>query len=343
MIPNQWYPILESRQLRGKKPLGVTRLGEQLVLWREANGRIVCMPDRCPHRSAMLSRGKIRDGCIECPYHGLRFNAAGRCTMIPANGCDAPVPNGFEIATRPVREEHGVIWYWFGAKQPAAQLPWPSEIAELGGNTVSFHYDTTVPQLRIVENVFDFHHFNFVHRWSIPGIGPRVDEYKAEQNGDTIEFGGTLRHEKPGLRKQDAKFKVKFRFPGVCAIKFGGIDIGYGFTPIDEHSSWIWTRYTHNKLPTYLGGAILSRVFAMLDYLIFHFQDIHVLRSQLDPVGDISKFHLYEADRAIGLFFGMVKRAMLEAEPRQHIEGQEDRERENQKRGAEEIATSIAG
>ena len=54
MIPNQWYPILESRQLRGKKPLGVTRLGEKLVLWREANGRIVCMPDRCPHRSAML-------------------------------------------------------------------------------------------------------------------------------------------------------------------------------------------------------------------------------------------------------------------------------------------------
>jgi phenylpropionate dioxygenase-like ring-hydroxylating dioxygenase large terminal subunit len=315
MISNQWYPILESRQLRRDKPIGVTRLGERLVLWRAANGHIVCMPDRCPHRSAMLSRGKIRDGSIECPYHGLRFNPDGRCVMIPANGCDAAVPGGFDLATGSVREEHGVVWYWYGAQQPAAELPWLSEIAELGGNTVSFHYDTQVPQLRIIENVFDFHHFNFVHRWTIPGVGPRVDDFTADQDGDEITFGGTLRHEKSGLLKQDSKFRVKFRFPGVCSIKFGGADIAYAFTPIDRDSSWIWTRYSHDKFPSYLGGRLLSRLFALLDYFVFHFQDIHVLRSQSDPVGDISKFHLYEADRAIGLFFGMLKRATLEAQP----------------------------
>lgn len=315
MIPNQWYPILESRQVRTTKPIGVTRVGERLVLWREADGRVACMPDRCPHRSAMLSRGKIRDGCIECPYHGLRFNPEGRCTVIPANGCDAPVPHGFDLAPHSVREEHGVIWYWYGTREPAAELPWISEIAELGGNTVSFHYDTTVPQVRIVENVFDFHHFHWVHRWTIPGVGPRVDEFKAEQHGDLIEFGGILRHEKPGPRKQDNEFRVKFRFPAVTSIKFGGIDIAYAFTPIDAHKSWIWTRYTHDKLPTYLGGKALSMLLALVDYSIFNFQDIHVLRLQVDPAGDISKFHLYEADRAIGLFFGMLKRAMHEAEP----------------------------
>jgi phenylpropionate dioxygenase-like ring-hydroxylating dioxygenase large terminal subunit len=314
MIPNQWYPILESRQLGRKKPVGVTRLGERLVMWREANGRIVCMTDRCSHRSAMLSRGKIRDGCIECPYHGLRFNGEGRCTMIPANGCDAPVPSGFDIATASVREDHGIIWYWYGARQPAVELPWFSEIAESVGNTVSYHWNASVPQLRVVENVFDFHHFNFVHRYSIPGAGPRVDDYTATQNGDMIDFAGTLRHEKPGLLKQDSKFKVKFRFPGVCSIKFGGVDIAYAFTPIDANNSWIWTRYTHDRLPAYLGGKMLSRLFGVMDYLIFHTQDIHVLRSQSDPAGDISKFHLYQADRAIGLFFGMVKRAMLEAD-----------------------------
>ena len=319
MIPNQWYPILESRQLRRNKPLGVTRLGERLVLWRGSDGNIVCMPDRCPHRSARLSRGKIRDGCIECPYHGLRFNAEGRCTMIPANGCDAPVPSGFDIRTEVVREAHGVVWYWHGSQQPAAELPWIAEIAELGGNTVSFHYNAPVPQLRIVENVFDFHHFNFVHRWTIPGVGPRVDDFTAEQHGDEITFGGILRHEQPSRFKQDNRFDVKFRLPGVASIEFGGIDIGYAFTPIDDQSSWIWTRYTHNKLPTYLGGAILSRLLAVLDYSIFRFQDTHVLRSQLDPAGDISKFRLYEADRAIGLFFGMVKRAMHQTEPqREH-------------------------
>ncbi len=314
MIPNQWYPIVESRQVTSRKPIGVTRLGERLVLWREANGRIVGMPDRCPHRSALLSRGKLRAGCIECPYHGLLFDHDGRCKMIPANGCDAAVPSGFDLAPLTVREQHGVVWYWHGARQPSAELPWLSEIAELGGNTVSFHYEAQAPQLRIVENVFDFHHFNFVHRWTIPGVGPRVDDFKAEQHGDVIVFGGTLRHEKPGLLKQDSPFNVKFRFPGVCSIKFGGVDIAYAFTPIDANHSWIWTRYTHDRFPSYLGGRMLSRLFALLDYFVFNFQDIHILRSQVDPVGDISKFRLYEADRAIGIFFGMVKRAMHEAE-----------------------------
>ena len=314
MIPNQWYPILESRQVTARTPIGVTRLGERLVLWREASGRIVCMPDRCSHRSALLSRGRLRAGCLECPYHGLLFDGDGRCTMIPANGASAPVPNGFDLATAPVREEHSVVWYWYGARQPAAEIPWLTEIAELGGNTVSFHYETPVPQLRIVENVFDFHHFNFVHRWTIPGVGPRVDDFKAEQQGDVIAFGGMLRHEQPGPLKQDSPFNVKFRFPCVSSIKFGGVDIAYAFTPIDANHSWIWTRYTHDKFPSYLGGRMLSRLFALLDYCVFHFQDIHVLRSQVDPAGDISKFRLYEADRAIGIFFGMVKRAMHEAE-----------------------------
>jgi phenylpropionate dioxygenase-like ring-hydroxylating dioxygenase large terminal subunit len=284
MVPNQWYPILESRQLSRNKPLGVMRLGERLVLWREANGHIACMRDRCPHRSAMLSRGKIRDGCIECPYHGLRFASDGRCTIIPANGCDAAVPDGFNLAPIAVREEHGVVWYWYGARQPTAELPWPSEIAELGGNAVSIHYDADIPQLRAVENVFDFHHLNFVHRWTIPGVGPRVDDFKTAQNGGEIRFSGTLRQERTWI-KNDSQFSAKFRFPGVCSIKSGRIDIALAVTPIDAKRTWIWTRYNHHCLPSYLGGGVLSRLFAILDYFVFKFQDIHVLRSQLDPVG----------------------------------------------------------
>ena len=235
MIPNQWYPILESRQVRTTKPIGVTRVGERLVLWREADGRIACMPDRCPHRSAMLSRGKIRDGCIECPYHGLRFNPEGRCTVIPANGCDAPVPHGFDLAPHSVREEHGVIWYWYGTREPAAELPWISEIAELGGNTSRF---ITTPRCRKCESSkrVRLPPFPLGASRTIPGVGPRVDEFKAEQHGDLIEFGGILRHEKPGPRKQDNEFRVKFRFPGVISIKFGGIDIAYAFTPIDAQN-----------------------------------------------------------------------------------------------------------
>ena len=113
-IPNQWYPIFDSSKLKRRKPVGITRLGERLVLWRDSSGAAVCMTDRCPHRAAQLSLGWVRDDCLVCPFHGLRFDSAGRCVLIPANGEGQPVPRGFDLPTRQVREAHGLIWYWYG-------------------------------------------------------------------------------------------------------------------------------------------------------------------------------------------------------------------------------------
>src|SRR5271163_1777376 len=113
-----WYPIAASSAVVRRRPIGVKRFGESLVLWRADDGRAVCMPDRCTHRSAALSLGKIRDGCLECPYHGLRFDASGRCVLIPANGIGAPVPDGFDLPTVNVREEHGIVWHWYGEGEP---------------------------------------------------------------------------------------------------------------------------------------------------------------------------------------------------------------------------------
>ena len=55
-LPDQWYPLIESQRLR-RKPLGLQRLGEHLVLWRDADGRAVALRDRCPHRGVALSLG----------------------------------------------------------------------------------------------------------------------------------------------------------------------------------------------------------------------------------------------------------------------------------------------
>ena len=84
-IPNQWYPIFDSSKLRRRKPVGIMRLGERLVLWRDSSGTAVCMADRCSHRAAQLDLGWVRDDCLVCPFHGLRFDNNGRCVMIPAN------------------------------------------------------------------------------------------------------------------------------------------------------------------------------------------------------------------------------------------------------------------
>jgi hypothetical protein len=50
MIPNQWYAILESNEVKKGRPIGTTRMGEKLVAWRDSQGRITVMADKCPHR-----------------------------------------------------------------------------------------------------------------------------------------------------------------------------------------------------------------------------------------------------------------------------------------------------
>jgi len=91
MIWNQWYGILDARQLKETKPLGVTRMGEKLVLWRCDDGVIGCAADCCAHRGAQLSLGKVHGDAVHCPFHGFGYDASGRGVVIPANGEQAPV------------------------------------------------------------------------------------------------------------------------------------------------------------------------------------------------------------------------------------------------------------
>jgi phenylpropionate dioxygenase-like ring-hydroxylating dioxygenase large terminal subunit len=84
MIPDQWYAILESKEEKPKQPVGVTRMGEKLVLWRDSKGRVSCQSDLCPHRRVALSTGKIIEDCIQCPFHGFKYDFSGICSQIPS-------------------------------------------------------------------------------------------------------------------------------------------------------------------------------------------------------------------------------------------------------------------
>ena len=116
MIPNQWYAVLESKEVPKGKLVGVTRLNEKMVFWRNKKNEIVCLIDKCAHRGAALSIGKIcQDGeTVECPFHGLQYDSSGRTTLIPANGKNSPVPEHFKIHSYPTKENHGFIWIWWG-------------------------------------------------------------------------------------------------------------------------------------------------------------------------------------------------------------------------------------
>ena len=312
MIPNYWYAILRARDLGRRRPVAVTRFGKRMVIWRGCDGHVTGLPDRCSHRGALLSRGRIRDRCIECPYHGLRFDVDGRCVLIPANGGHTVVPPGFDIEPLRLREEHGLIWYWYGDAAPAEDVPWFDDAYEEGGRTYSYALTVDLPFMRVMENLHDFHHVPFVHPWTAPGFGACVD-FTAEAEGDLIRFAATYRYEGgPAWYKPAISLSAISRLPSMVMFEeVSGVNFHASVTPVDETRCWLWARYHQRYLPGWLGGRQLARLIAAYDFgMVFKKGDVPTMRSQMDPAGDISGYRLFHADRAISLYFGIVKRTM---------------------------------
>ncbi len=167
MIRNLWYAVLESSELK-RKPLGVTRLGERLIFWRDDKGKAVCLYDRCAHRGASLSLGALVEGHIQCPFHGLEYDSSGRCVKIPANGKNATVPPQFKMRSYPTHEAYGIIWIWWGDNPPADLAP-PLFFDDLKDKKV---WKTVVDPwdnhyTKVLENQLDVVHLPFVHRTTI--------------------------------------------------------------------------------------------------------------------------------------------------------------------------------
>jgi len=120
-LRNLWYPVVPSYQV-GTAPVGVTRLGERIVLWRDGAGEVHAMEDRCPHRGARLSLGWNLGDRIACWYHGVEVTGEGRVARVPAVGA-CPLEGQSCVATYPVREVQGAVFLWFGDGSGAEPRP----------------------------------------------------------------------------------------------------------------------------------------------------------------------------------------------------------------------------
>ena len=86
MIPNQWYVVLDASQVKDE-PVGVTRMGEKLVFWRDNEGKLSCLRDKCAHRGVELSAGVVvSNGRLQCPFHGFEYDGTEmRIHSLPAH------------------------------------------------------------------------------------------------------------------------------------------------------------------------------------------------------------------------------------------------------------------
>ncbi len=85
---NYWYIACESKDLSNKSPIQRTILDEWIVLFRDEDGAPVAFQDRCPHRNYKLSDGYVKNGILQCPYHGWAFDKTSEVVAIPSEGKD---------------------------------------------------------------------------------------------------------------------------------------------------------------------------------------------------------------------------------------------------------------
>lgn len=270
-----WWPVATSAQLKPAQPLARTLLGVPLVLFRTAEGAPAALPDRCPHRSAPLSQGKVRDGEVECPYHGWRFDRGGRCTRVP--GAQPACVSSPLLPAANVLEQGGLIWVSRAGPLPAVEPTSP----QTGPNPLDVFFITDTLRCSLAEaaeNFLDAFHTHFVHAGWIRNDQQRQKiRAKVEALPDGVQACYTEEGAQSGwisrlFEKERGWSFGRFRLPGLAEIEYrdkqGQISllISAWLTPSLSGNIDIHARIASRRdwLPRFLKELILRRIFGVV-------------------------------------------------------------------------------
>jgi phenylpropionate dioxygenase-like ring-hydroxylating dioxygenase large terminal subunit len=116
-----WQPVALTEELAGSRPVKPVRvMGQDLVLFRDAEGRLGLLDRACSHRSADLAFGRYERGRLRCPFHGWLFDVTGRCLEPPAEPQGSTLHTRIHHGSYPVREANGLVFAYLGASAPPA-------------------------------------------------------------------------------------------------------------------------------------------------------------------------------------------------------------------------------
>lgn len=160
-------------------------LNEDICMFRDPEGGVHAVHNTCPHRFAPLHKGKLIDGTVECPYHGLRFGADGVCVRNPHG--DGQIPKRARLRVYPAIEKYKMVWVWMGDPALADENAIP-EFSFMNDSSYVIVKDVLTGngnyQL-FTDNILDIGHAEFVH----PGLGAPIftlGKRPVRQEGNTV-------------------------------------------------------------------------------------------------------------------------------------------------------------
>ena len=161
-----WLPVALSRELpkRDCPPVRLRILSEDLIAFRDTDGKVGLLSRYCPHRGASLFFGRNEEGGLRCVYHGWKFDTTGACVDMPNEPAKCSFKHKIHQNAYPTREAGGVIWAYMGPPETTPALP-ELEWTRVPQNHVYVHKRFQhCNYLQNVEGEVDSSHVSFLHR-----------------------------------------------------------------------------------------------------------------------------------------------------------------------------------
>jgi len=255
LLRSFWQPVALVEELPDVRPSKPVRLlGEDLVLWRNADGTYGLIGRSCSHRGVDLAFGRIEDGGVRCLYHGWLYDHEGRCLEQPAEPEGSRFHEKIRHPSYPARERNGIVFAYLGAGDPP---PFPDHDAfnAPSSHTFAFKGLWECNWLQGLEGGIDPSHVSFLHRFlqedpreaygqqfreEVEGTGKTLSALVGERSRPDIDVEQT----EYGLRVlatrplDDEQLHVRITnllFPNAFVIPFGASKvITQWHVPIDD-------------------------------------------------------------------------------------------------------------
>ncbi len=280
-----WTPAALSEELpKGGSPIPIRLLSEDLVMFRDEDGRVGLLDLHCSHRATDLSYGRIEDGGLRCVYHGWLYDVNGKCLQTPAEPPGSHLNEFVRHKAYPCLEKGGVIFTYMGRGEPPL-LPNYEVLSVPEENRLMTKHYTECNYLQGLEGSEDTTHVRFLHRFfGTEGGSEKRNQHPTERpNGGTYVEGytGPVKVEENDFsvwaQYSNGVWAPEYTFPSLCLTGGGPQAPGNGYqmywrVPIDDTHHWLYA-FAYRREGAIPEEHRYSRTWAIMS------RDYHLLRN----------------------------------------------------------------
>jgi phenylpropionate dioxygenase-like ring-hydroxylating dioxygenase large terminal subunit len=250
LMRQYWLPGLLSRELPtpDSDPRRIMLLGEQLIAFRDTNGKVGLIQNNCPHRGASLFFGRNEEAGLRCVYHGWKFDVAGNCIDMPNEPAESDFKQKVKATAYPTRERGGIVWVYMGSRSESELPPLP----DLEANMLDAEqsgigiFQRECNWMQALEGDIDTAHVGFLHQgaisadsvpdgsWAKYALSDRAPRFKVLDIDGGVTYG-TYRPANPG----NTYWRVAhFLFPFYTMVAAGvlGLKVSVrAWVPLDDY------------------------------------------------------------------------------------------------------------